>query len=101
MERALNDAQGWAKTRRLAEVNRVFSCDCCAYTCASRQQLATRALIVHGVRRQCRDCIDSEHCLVCVQHFHTRVRVITHLEARAQKCRTVVARTMPKLPADA
>eukprot|EP00959_Pyramimonas_sp_CCMP1952_P056906 1188061-Pyramimonas_sp.AAC.1 len=67
----------------MAEVNCVFVCQDCSCTCGSRQQLATRAFNVHGVRRRTRDLIYVVHCPVSMQCFHTRVRVIIHLDERS------------------
>eukprot|EP00959_Pyramimonas_sp_CCMP1952_P186398 3897831-Pyramimonas_sp.AAC.1 len=82
----------------MAEVNHVFACQECSYTRASRQQLATHAFNVHGVQRRTRELIDVVHCPVCMRCFHTRVRVITHLEERSDKCRAVVMQCFPRLP---
>eukprot|EP00959_Pyramimonas_sp_CCMP1952_P254412 5314098-Pyramimonas_sp.AAC.1 len=35
-----------------------------------------------------------------MQFLHTRVRVVTHVEERSGKCRSVVMATLSKLPED-
>ena len=99
-ERAINEVRTWATARRMAEVNDAFSCHLRSYTCSSRQKLATHAFSVHGVRRRTRDLVDTTHCPVCMQLFHTRVRVVTHLEEKSDKCRSVVMATFNRLPND-
>ena len=45
-----------------------------------------------------RQRIDTLHCPVCMQYFHTRERVICQIEEKSERCKAVVLHTFPPLP---
>ena len=97
-EHGVNDIQAWAKTNKLAEVNTIFQCDSCNFSCCTRQQLALHSFRVHGAWRRLRDYIDTDFCPVCLQMFHSRIKVINHIEEKSLRCRLVVCTTFSKPP---
>ena len=97
-ERDVNGIRAWAKTKKLAEVDKVFSCDSCNASYATRQQLALHSFYVHGARWRLRDYVDTDFCPVCLQLFHSRINVINHLVEKSLRCRLLVCTVFGKLP---
>ena len=97
-ERQINNPSAWARAKRLKELGSVFTCEHCTFTATSRQQVAIHAFKAHGHQRVARQRIDTVHCPVCMQLFHTRERVICHIEEKSARCKAVVLHTFPPLP---
>ena len=57
------------------------------------------AFRVHGYQRAARSLVDSVHCPVCMQIFHSRPKVIRHIDEQSARCRAVLMHTTPQIPA--
>ena len=76
----------------------VFHCDRCDYAAGSRQQLALHAFRVHGYQRAACSLIDGVHCPICLQIFHSRPKVIRHIEEQSARCKAVLVHKFAPLP---
>ena len=93
----LNKPSAWAKTKKVREIDVTFACDQCAFTAPTRQQLALHSFKVHGHCRLARKCVDTPYCPICLQMFHSRERVICHIEEKSPRCRAVMDMTFSAL----
>ena len=80
---ANNTSNMWAKCKSDLGMCAANVCNVCAASFSSKQELALHSFRKHGVQRDMRRYVDTEHCFFCLQHFHTRERLICHLEERA------------------
>ncbi len=80
-----NSVSSWAITRVERHIGALAKCSSCDYV-GSKQQVASHQYRMHGLKRGIRAYIDSTHCPICLQEFHTRVRVVVHAE-QSLRCR--------------
>ena len=97
---AANLCQSWAKTASQRALGQVFVCHECGAQCAGKQVLAAHRWTKHGTMRPTREYVDGTHCVVCMLEFHTRDRLVQHLERSSPQCGAYTMNTLPKLPAD-
>jgi len=83
----------WPKTK--AAYNKInplepniFTCEesGCSFTCQSVTGMNWHMYDKHGQRQLDRHTVDTTHCMCCLQEFHTRERVMTHISASSKRC---------------
>ena len=95
-EKRLNSRAAWARSKRLQEIDSTFACSQCSFTACSRQQIAIHAFRAHGRQRAARRIIETVFCPICLQDFHSREKVICHVEEKSWRCRLVLLNCYPQ-----
>lgn len=66
------------------------------FVAESPQGLSWHRFHVHGLKHDVRRHVKGKFCECCLQWFHTRERVLTHLMASSERCKTFyLALTVP------
>lgn len=79
----------WAKCKSDLGMCAANVCNVCDASFSTKQELALHSFRTHGVQRDMRRYVDTEHCWFCWQYFHSRERLICHLEEKSIRCRTL------------
>ena len=90
-EEGLNSPGALARTKRLKKFDVILKCEYCDFRASSRQQIALHAFKVHGCHRRARSLIDNVYCPICMQHLHSRRKVICHIEEKSERCKASCA----------
>ena len=87
----------WVPSRSFAESLQLHSCSQCAAFFNSRQALATHCFRVHGERSVVRNRLVEPVCPACLCFFHTRLRLLVHVQQRSKRCLLFALRELPDL----
>ena len=95
-----NTCVSWATTASQRALGEVIVCAECGLRCRNRQVLGAHRSQKHGIRRLTRQYVDGTHCPACLLEFHSRDRLIQHLERASLECREFVLTERPELSED-
>eukprot|EP00973_Karenia_brevis_P018294 2511344-Karenia_brevis.AAC.1 len=84
-----NKREAWAASRAVRQMDAQLPCPSCGAVFGSKQALAVHQYKEHGVTRELRRFIDGVQCVACLQHFHTRERLVCHLAEKSARCRQI------------
>ena len=81
--------QGWCGPPGVQDVimtDNSVTCEVCGYKAASQASLGVHAFKKHGIKVAARRFAEGAGCPSCHRHFHTRPRVILHLQYGTTRC---------------
>ena len=91
------NASAWTKNLSHAQLDSKWDCELCDRSFPSKQRLGSHMANDHLCFRASRSYIDTTHCPACMLEFHTRDRLIRHLEDKSPRCRAFVLANLPRL----
>ena len=98
-EATVNDRRAWATTKAARTLGEAHHCLDCGAVLGSRQALAAHRYRQHGTRRAVSWYVRAEtHCLVCLQEFWERERLLNHLADKSARCRGVLLEVAEAIP---
>ena len=96
----VSEDASWTRNVSHDNLSRDWICESCSCSFPTKQLLGTHMWKVHHVRRATRSHVDGTHCPACLLEFHTRDRLLRHLEDKSPICRSYVLEHLPKLEPD-
>ena len=76
----VSEDASWTRNVSHDNLSRDWICESCSCSFPTKQLLGTHMWKVHHVRRATRSHVDGTHCPACLLEFHTRDRLLRHLE---------------------
>ena len=101
-QRQLMHDMGWKlpEEQTCQEVEHIHACIQCDQTFTTAASLAVHEQRKHGVRMAIRKYVKSPACIVCQKWFHTRTRVLLHLQWSGTPCWYLAMRHYEPMRAD-
>ena len=93
-------SEKFLKKKIAAELPSNFVCYECGEAFGTKAALHTHLFKKHKVKKPTRRYVDDSICPVCLTQFHTRHRVVHHLE-RHSRCRDALCNSPPLLSPEA
>ena len=89
-EQALNEPRLWATSEKVRESLCSWQCAVCNLDFPTKSALATHSFLKHGLKRSCRSKVILNSCPVCLCLYHTRSRLIDHVQVGSPTCRDII-----------
>ena len=101
-QRSFNESIAWSssKTIKIPQLPLAFQCHMCPARFASKQALAAHSFQRHNTISPTRALLDVTHCPACLMEFHSRSRVIAHVNEKLKRCRRAIHSWLRPLDAD-
>ena len=93
----LGASRVWSPSRAFSESLEQHPCALCSAVFTTRQKLAVHSFSVHRVRGVLHDRVEGDTCPCCLMCFHTRSRLLAHIQQKSQRCSLFVSQVIPPM----